>query len=155
MKREVPVKKNEEYIIYIKGFGHDGEGVGKVDEFTLFTPMTLKGEKVKVKVVKVNKNFGFGKLQEIIEPSENREEPVCENYYKCGGCQLQHLNYKGQLELKKERVKDVLERIGGFTVGKDIVLNDVIGMEEPYRYRNKVQLPVGEDENGLKIGFYA
>ena len=155
MKREVPVKKNEEYIIDIKGFGHDGEGVGKVDEFTLFTPMTLKGEKVKVKVVKVNKNFGFGKLQEIIEPSENREEPVCENYYKCGGCQLQHLNYKGQLELKKERVKDVLERIGGFTVGKDIVLNDVIGMEEPYRYRNKVQLPVGEDENGIKIGFYA
>ena len=155
MKREVPVKKNEEYIIDIKGFGHDGEGVGKVDEFTLFTPMALKGEKVKVKVVKVNKNFGFGKLQEIIEPCENREEPICSSYFKCGGCQLQHLNYQGQLALKKDRVKDVLERIGGFTVGKDIILNDVIGMNEPYRYRNKVQLPVGADEEGIKVGFYA
>ena len=155
MKREVPVKKNEEYIIDIKGFGHDGEGVGKVDEFTLFTPMALKGEKVKVKVVKVNKNFGFGKLQEIIEPSENREEPICSSYFKCGGCQLQHLNYQGQLALKKDRVKDVLERIGGFTVGRDIILNDVIGMNEPYRYRNKVQLPVGADEEGIKVGFYA
>ncbi|ADL50175.1 RNA methyltransferase, TrmA family [Clostridium cellulovorans 743B] len=156
MKREAPVKKNEEYIIDINGMGYEGEGVGKIDNFTVFVPGALKGEKVKVLIVKVNKNFGFGKLKEVIEPSKDRVAPACEIYEKCGGCQLQHLSYKGQLEFKKSRVQDCIERIGGFDLSEDnIQLHETLGMENPYRYRNKVQLPVGGTVEDVKIGFYS
>jgi len=164
MNRVVPVEKNEEYIVEVSGLGFEGEGVAKVEGFPVFIQGALVGEKVKVKIIKVSKNFAFGKLIEVIETSEHRRDPVCSIYKRCGGCGLQHLSYEGQLDFKKSRVKDVLERVGKLKINEDsqvvstdggVVLHDTIGMEEPYRYRNKVQLPVGEENGEIKIGFYA
>lgn len=166
------IEKNKEYIIEIDGMGYQGEGVGKVDGFTIFIQGAIQGEKVKVKVIKVNKNFAFGKLLEVLEPSPYRANPLCSIYKRCGGCQLQHMSYEGQLDFKKKRVKDCLERIGKFEVEeqdrifKDNVLEkssedtsvklyNTLGMTNPYRYRNKVQLPVGKCNQKINIGFYA
>ncbi|WP_373897555.1 23S rRNA (uracil(1939)-C(5))-methyltransferase RlmD [Haloimpatiens sp. FM7315] len=153
MFNEIPVKKNEEYTLEIKAMGFEGEGIGKIDDFTVFIKGAIEGEKVRVKIINVKKSYGHGKLLEIIEPSEKRAAPICPIYEKCGGCSLQHLNYKSQLEFKRNRVKDVLERVGKL---KEVKVHETLGMENPYRYRNKVQLPVGEDKEGnIKIGFYA
>lgn len=154
MVKVIPVEKNKEYILNISGMGYEGEGVGKIDNFTIFVPNALLNEKVKVKIIKVNKNFAFGKLMEIIEKSAERVEPVCSIYKRCGGCQLQHYSYNEQLKFKKERVKDCIERIGKIGVS-DINFHDTIGMNNPYRYRNKVQLPVGKKDEDVTIGFYA
>ncbi|MDF2884049.1 MAG: methyltransferase, TrmA family [Clostridiaceae bacterium] len=164
--KEIPVEKNKEYILKIDGFGYQGEGVGKLENYTIFVPGALLGEKVKVKILKVNKNYAFGKLIDIVEKSEHRVEAVCSIYEKCGGCQLQHLSYKEQLEFKKGRVHDCLVRIGRMTViSKDnedknhyenqVLLRDTLGMEDPYRYRNKIQLPIGTVNNRVVIGFYS
>ncbi|MHC1683960.1 MAG: 23S rRNA (uracil(1939)-C(5))-methyltransferase RlmD [Clostridiaceae bacterium] len=158
MSEQITVKKNEDYIIDITSSGHEGEGIGKIDNFTVFVSGALKGEKVKVKIIKLKKTYGYGKLLEIIEPSSCRAEESCKIYKNCGGCQLQHLTYQGQLDFKTERVKDVLERIGGLKVSDDeseVKLYNTLGMDNPYRYRNKVQLPVGESNGEIKIGFYA
>jgi 23S rRNA (uracil1939-C5)-methyltransferase len=154
MKINVPVEKNKDYEIEITGFGYEGEGVGKVEDFTVFVPGALKGETVKVKIVKISKNFSFGKLLEVIHPSKDRVVPICPIYKRCGGCQLQHLSYEGQLKFKKDRVEDNLTRIGGLNINT-IMLNETIGMESPYRYRNKVQLPIGKKDGKVLIGFYA
>ncbi|MBE6067214.1 MAG: 23S rRNA (uracil(1939)-C(5))-methyltransferase RlmD [Clostridium lundense] len=151
MKRVVPVEKNKDYIVEIKGMGYEGEGVGKIDDFTIFIPGTIKGEKVNAKIVKVNKNFAFGKLLDVIEESSFRTEPICGIYKRCGGCQLQHLSYEGQLDFKGQRVKDAIERIG--KINPEVL--PVIGMASPYNYRNKVQLPVGQANGEINIGFYA
>ncbi|AGK98352.1 23S rRNA (uracil(1939)-C(5))-methyltransferase RlmD [Clostridium pasteurianum] len=180
MKNSVPVVKNENYIIDIETLGYGGEGIGKVDNFTVFVKEALEGERVQVKIIKTNKNFAFGKLINIIEPSEYREEPVCKIYNRCGGCQLQHLNYKEQLNFKRKRVEDCIERIGKLKIDRNasidrsekilqkdkgssnkynyeggIVVHNTIGMDNPYRYRNKVQLPVGRIEDQLVVGFYS
>ncbi|WP_368489659.1 23S rRNA (uracil(1939)-C(5))-methyltransferase RlmD [Clostridium sp. BJN0013] len=159
------IEKNKEYVLNIDGMGYQGEGVGKIGGFTIFVPGTIEGEKVRVKAIKVNKNFAFGKLMEVIEPSKYRVTPICGIYKKCGGCQLQHISYNGQLSFKENRVKDCLERIGKLQVsygeqninqhGTVTKLYHTIGMENPYRYRNKVQLPVGRLSGGITIGFYA
>jgi 23S rRNA (uracil1939-C5)-methyltransferase len=150
---ELPVVKNEYYEMVIDDLGINGEGIGKVDGYTLFVDGALPQEKVRVKVVKTKKNFGFGKLVDILEPSVHRIEPVCDIAKRCGGCQLQHLSYEGQLSYKRKKIQDIIERIGGIT---DIKVNEVIGMKAPYYYRNKVQFPVGSKENGtVDIGFYA
>ncbi|NMM62285.1 23S rRNA (uracil(1939)-C(5))-methyltransferase RlmD [Clostridium sp. P21] len=167
MNKNIFINKNEEYDMKITGMGYEGEGVGKINDFTVFVPGALLNEKVKVKVVKVNKNFAFAKLIDVIEASEHRTEPVCSIYKRCGGCQLQHYSYQAQLDFKKQRVKDCLERIGKLKVQESgeqlidnlqdsgLILHDTIGMENPYRYRNKVQLPVGEQNGEVNIGFYA
>lgn len=162
MAQKAPVEKNSDYVIDIKGMGYEGEGVGKINDFTIFVPGAIKDEKVNAKIVKVTKNFAFGKLIDIIEPSPERREPACGTYKQCGGCHLQHLSYKGQLDYKKLRVRDCLTRIGKQMVREEndidsqgIILHDVLGMENPYRYRNKVQLPVRKDNGVVKIGFYA
>lgn len=151
MKRAIPVEKNKDYIVEIKGMGYEGEGVGKIDDFTIFIPGAIKGEKVNAKIVKVNKNFAFGKLLDVVEESSFRTDPICDIYKRCGGCQLQHLSYEGQLDFKGQRVKDAIERIG--KINPEVL--PVIGMENPYNYRNKVQLPVGEANGEINIGFYA
>lgn len=151
MKRVIPVEKNKDYIVEIKGMGYEGEGVGKIDDFTIFIPGAIKGEKVNAKIVKVNKNFAFGKLLDVVEESSFRTEPICGIYKRCGGCQLQHLSYEGQLDFKGQRVKDAIERIG--KINPQVL--PVIGMENPYNYRNKVQLPVGQANEEINIGFYA
>lgn len=147
------VIKNEEYILDIVSQGYEGEGVAKIDSYPIFIEGALRGEKVKVKIVKVNKNFAYGKLLEVIEKSEGRVEPKCKYFKKCGGCKLQHMNYETQLDFKWERVKDCIKKIGGLS--EDLV-EYPIGMEEnPYKYRNKVQLPIGMDKSKPVLGFYA
>jgi len=152
MAKNIPVEKNQDYVIDITGMGFEGEGVGRIEDYTVFVQGALLGEKAKVKIVKANKNFGFGKLLEIIEPAANREEPSCGIYKRCGGCQLQHLSYEGQLQFKTQRVKDVISRIGKL---ENVAIHPTMGMKSPYRYRNKVQLPVGINNGEVEIGFYA
>ncbi|MCH3965892.1 MAG: 23S rRNA (uracil(1939)-C(5))-methyltransferase RlmD [Clostridium sp.] len=147
------VEKNKEYIINIDNMGYDGSGVGRINGFTIFVEGALTGEKVRIKVVKVKSNFAFGKVLEIIESSKYRREPVCSIYKRCGGCQLQHISYEGQLKFKKKRVEDSLERIGKLDL-TDVKIHDTIGMKVPYRYRNKVQLPVERSRGEINIGFY-
>jgi 23S rRNA (uracil1939-C5)-methyltransferase len=146
-----PVKKNEYYDVTFEDLTHDGNGVAKVDGYPLFVPNGLPGEKAKVKVVKVNKGYGYGRLIELYEPSPERMEPSCSIYKQCGGCQLQHLSYDGQLKAKEKHVREVLQRIGKI---EDVVVHPVLGMNDPWRYRNKAQVPVGEREGGLVAGFY-
>ena len=147
------VIKNKEYTLDILSQGYEGEGIAKVEGFPIFIEGALKGEKVRALIVKVKKNYAYGKLLEVIEKSQGRVEARCENFKKCGGCKIQHMNYKTQLDFKYERVKDCIKKIGG--LNEDIV-NYPIGMNEnPYNYRNKVQLPVGMVNGKLSIGFYA
>ena len=146
------VVKNNEYILDIISVGYEGEGIAKIDGYPIFIEGAILGEKVKVLIVKAKKNYAYGKLLEVIEASEERIEPKCKVYKRCGGCTVQHMNYKKQLDYKFERVKDCISKIGGLDSS---LVEYPIGMEEPERYRNKVQLPVGIVKGELSIGFYA
>ncbi|HCW73037.1 MAG TPA: 23S rRNA (uracil(1939)-C(5))-methyltransferase RlmD [Clostridiaceae bacterium] len=146
------MKKNEEHILKIVDQGHTGEGIGKSDHYPVFVDFALPDEMVKVKILKANKNYGFGKIMEIMEVSPERVEPPCPYYYKCGGCHIMHSSYEGQLRFKKKRVKDSLERIGKI---RHVEVEDTIGMENPFRYRNKVQIPLGRQNGKFISGFYA
>ncbi len=160
------VQKNEEYIVDIVDNGIDGEGIAKIDGYTIFISGAIKGEKVKTLIVKANKTFGYGKILEIIEKSPERVEPICPQYKKCGGCTLQHMSYEAQLRFKEEKVKKTLEKFldSGTSFKSPIIATDyansnqkkpifepIIGMGIPYNYRNKAQYPC---QNGM-IGFYS
>lgn len=146
------VEKNNEYILDIISIGYEGEGIAKIDGYPIFIEGAILGEKVKALIVKVKKNYAYGKLLEVIEPSNERVEPKCKVYKRCGGCTVQHMNYKKQLDYKFERVKDCISKIGGL---ESSLVKYPIGMKNPERYRNKVQLPVGIVKGELSIGFYA
>ena len=147
------VEKNKEYIFDIISQGYEGEGIAKIDnKYPIFIEGALKGEKVKVRIVKVNKNFAYGKLMEVLEASEERVNPPCAIYKRCGGCKLQHASYKAQLDFKWDRVKDCVSKIGKLD---PIIVKYPLGMENPWRYRNKVQLPIGLINGEVKIGFFA
>ena len=147
------VEKNKEYIFDIISQGYEGEGIAKIDnKYPIFIEGALKGEKVKVRIVKVNKNFAYGKLIEVLEASEERVNPPCAIYKRCGGCKLQHASYKAQLDFKWDRVKDCVSKIGKLDPS---IVKYPLGMEEPWRYRNKVQLPIGLINGEVKIGFFA
>ena len=148
----IPVEKNMDYIMTIDNLGYEGEGVGKIDNFTVFVAGAIVGEKVKIKIVKISKNFAFGKLLEIVETSKSRIEPVCSIYKNCGGCNIQHVDYAAQLDFKTNRVMQVMSRIGKL---EGVKIHPTIGMESPYNYRNKVQLPVSNKNGEVSIGFYA
>lgn len=148
---EIPVAKNDYYDVTFEDLTHDGAGVAKIDGFPIFVANGLPGEKAKIKVIKVKKGYGYGRLIELYEPSAGRIEAPCTVYKQCGGCQLQHLSYEGQLQAKHKQVKEVLARIGKI---EHVVVHPVIGMNHPWRYRNKAQVPVGEREGGLVAGFY-
>lgn len=151
-KADLPVHKNESYEVDIVDLTHEGAGVARVNGFTLFVPNTLPGERAKIKVIGVKKGFGFGRLEELIEESPERVDPPCPIYKWCGGCQLQHLSYEGQLEYKRKLVEDVLTRIGKLEY---VPVLSTLGMgEEPWRYRNKAQVPVGERNGRIITGFY-
>ncbi|WP_307396082.1 23S rRNA (uracil(1939)-C(5))-methyltransferase RlmD [Bacillus horti] len=147
------LEKNEYVDVYIDDLSHEGLGVGKVDGYTLFIKDALPGEKVKAKVTKTKKRFGFARLLEIIEHSPHRVEPPCPIYAQCGGCQLQHLGYEEQLRQKEQQVRSQLTKIGGIDL-EQVKVHPTLGMSEPWRYRNKAQVPIGENEGGLIGGFY-
>ncbi|OIJ13640.1 23S rRNA (uracil-5-)-methyltransferase RumA [Anaerobacillus alkalilacustris] len=147
-----PVTKNEIVEVTIEDLTHEGAGVAKIDGYALFIPKALPGERARVKVIKVNKGYGFGKLVEVLEKSDERIDDIpCPIFQNCGGCQLQHLSYEGQLKQKQKQVRDVLERIGKIT---DVTVHPTLGMSDPWRYRNKAQVPFAEREGGLIAGFY-
>lgn len=147
------IKKNDELIVDIISQGYSGEGVAKVEEYPIFIKGGIQGEKVKIKITKANKNYAYGRVLEILESSEGRVIPRCEYYKLCGGCSLQHMDYETQINFKWDRVKDCIKRLGKLD---DSLVEKPIGMNEfPYRYRNKVQLPVGMVNGGVVIGFYA
>lgn len=144
------MKKNDYFYGECIDLTHDGQGVVKVDDFTYFVKGMLVGESGQLKVIKVLKNYAIARLIELDKVSPYRQEPKCPVFKPCGGCQLQHLNPEGQKQFKTKRVKDCLERIGNCFVD----VNDCIMMQEPWYYRNKVQMPVGMKGNRLVTGFY-
>ena len=147
------VEKNKEYILDIISQGYEGEGIAKINEtFPIFIEGALKDEKVKARVVKSKKNFAYAKLIDVIEGSKERCEAKCHINKRCGGCKLQHSTYKEQLNFKFERVKDCINKIGKLD---NSIVKFPLGMDEPWRYRNKVQLPIGMVNGELKIGFFA
>ncbi|WP_413376117.1 23S rRNA (uracil(1939)-C(5))-methyltransferase RlmD [Alkalihalobacillus sp. 1P02AB] len=150
-QKGLPVQKNDIVELQIEDLTHEGAGVAKIDGYALFIPEAIPGEKVKAKVLKTNKGYGFAKLLKIIKASPNRVEPPCPIFHQCGGCQIQHLSYEAQLKMKQKQVQDVLERIGGI---KDVPVHPTLGMDEPWQYRNKSQVPFGEKDGELIAGFY-
>ena len=147
------MQKNDELILKIEDMGVDGAGIGKADGMTFFVKDAVIGDLVRAKIIKLKKTYGYARLMEILEASPDRVEPKCPYYRQCGGCQIQALSYEKQLEFKERKVRNNLERIGGFT---EIPMEPIVGMEEPFHYRNKAQFPVGTDKDGhIVTGFYA
>ncbi|NRF93580.1 23S rRNA (uracil(1939)-C(5))-methyltransferase RlmD [Paenibacillus frigoriresistens] len=166
---DLPVQIGQQCEAEIIGISHDGEGVGRVNGFTLFVAGALPGERVLVRVEHLKKQYGYAALVEVLEVSPDRVVPDCGIYEECGGCQLQHLSYEAQLRVKRQQVVDNLQRIGKLQVAGEptlghldagaseegIVVHPTLGMTDPWRYRNKAQVPFGEEQGGLIGGFYA
>lgn len=150
-------KKNDYVTVKIDDIGTEGEGIGKVGGFTLFVKDAVVGDLVEAKITKPKKNYAYARLEKVIEPSPFRVTPKCAYYRQCGGCQLQSLSYEKQLEYKQMKIRNHLIRIGGFDAKLvDACTEPIIGMEEPYYYRNKAQYPVASNKEGEIItGFYA
>ena len=152
------IRKNDEFILEIEDMGVNGEGIGHVDGLALFVKDALIGDTVRVKVMKMQKNYGFARLLEVIAPSADRIAPLCPVARSCGGCQIQEMNYPAQLKFKAKKVKENLERIGklDFNAENAPEFYDCIGMDVPWNYRNKAQFPIGRNKEGKIIaGFYA
>ncbi len=149
--------KNDIVTVTIEDIGNDGEGIGKVDGYTLFVKDAVIGDTVEVRITKCKKNYGYARMEKVLVPSSFRVEPKCGFHRQCGGCQIQAMRYERQLMFKQDKVRNNLLRIGGFTTEQvDAVMEPIIGMEEPWHYRNKAQYPVGYDKSGKLItGFYA
>lgn len=149
--------KNQIVTVTIEDIGTDGEGIGKVEGYTLFVKGAIIGDVAKVKVLKAKKTYGYAKVEELLIPSPDRVAPRCAVAGRCGGCQMQHLSYEKQLAHKADKVKNCLMRIGGLSEELlDTVTEPIVGMDEPFYYRNKAQYPVGTDKDGKTVmGFYA
>ena len=146
-------RKNDIVTLEIVDCGTDGEGIGKADGFTVFVKDAVIGDTVTAKIMKAKKNYGYGRLMEILNASPYRVEPVCPSARQCGGCQLQAVSYEEQKVFKEKKLRGHLERIGGFT---EFPMEPLIGMDDPYHYRNKAQFPVGRNKEGkIVTGFYA
>lgn len=146
-------RKNDIVTLEIVDCGTDGEGIGKADGFTVFVKDAVIGDTIVAKIMKAKKNYGYGRLMEILKPSPYRVEPVCLSARQCGGCQLQAVSYEEQKVFKEKKLRGHLERIGGFT---EFPMEPLIGMDNPYHYRNKAQFPVGRNKEGrIVTGFYA
>lgn len=150
-------KKNDILTVTIEDIGNDGEGIGKVNGYTLFVKDAVIGDVVSCKIMKAKKNYAYAKLEKVITPSPLRTKPVCQYHKQCGGCQIQAMSYEAQLDFKQNKVRNNLIRIGGFDATFiDSVMEPIVGMEDSYHYRNKAQFPVGSDKDGNPItGFYA
>ena len=146
------IKKNQEYIVEIIDNGYEGEGIAKIDGFTVFIPGTIKGEKVKILIVKVLSSHAFGKILEILESSETRQEADCTTYKRCGGCNLRHIKYEETLKMKQNAVQSLVNK----TLKTKVNVQETIGMENPFHYRNKAQYPIGVNKDGEPvIGVFA
>ena len=145
--KNIPVQKNKEYIVNIIDNGFEGEGIAKIEDYTIFIPGAIKGEKVKILIVKVQASYAFGKIIEIIEKSEYRIEPDCATYKRCGGCNLRHVDYEETLNIKQNAVQSLVNK----TLKNPIEVKKTVAMGNPYNYRNKLQFPVGIDKNGEPI----
>lgn len=141
------IKKNEEYIVNIIDNGFEGEGIAKINNFIIFIKGAIKGEKVRILILKVNSSYAFGKILEIIKKSEYRCEEDCNSYKRCGGCDLRHIKYENTLEIKRNLVQNLVNK----TLTNEIKVNNTIGMEKPFNYRNKAQYPVGLNKEGEPI----
>ncbi len=150
-------QKNELAVVTIEDMGSDGFGIGKVDGFALFVKDAVVGDRVEARIVKSKKNYAYARLEKVMEPSPFRVEPKCHCHRQCGGCQLQALSYEKQLDYKQDKIRNSLIRIGGFAPEEvNRWMEPIVGMEEPFRYRNKAQYPVGRDREGNVVaGFYA
>lgn len=151
------MKKNDRIVLTIEDMGSEGEGIGKADGFPFFIKDALIGDVVEAGIMKLKKNYGYARLLRVLKPSPDRVPPLCPLHQKCGGCQIQAISYEKQLEFKEKKVKNNLIRLGGIPEEKLLAcMEPIIGMEEPYHYRNKAQFPVGTDREGKLItGFYA
>ena len=141
------VEKNKEYEVDIIDNGYEGEGIAKIDDFTIFVKKAIKGEKCRILITKVNKSYAFGKILEVIKRSESRVEADCSTYKRCGGCSLRHIKYEETLKIKQAIVQNLVNK----TLENKIAIDNVIGMKKPINYRNKLQYPVGKDKNGTPI----
>ena len=146
------IQKNQEYIVDIIDNGFEGEGIAKIDNFTIFIPETIKGEKVRVLIVKVLSSHGFGKVIEILEKSQARQDVDCNTYKRCGGCNLRHVKYEETLKMKQNAVQSLVNK----TLKNKLQIKETVGMENPLHYRNKAQYPIGINKKGEPvIGVFA
>lgn len=153
-KNAYTFKKDMELELFIEDMGSDGEGIGKSESAAFFVKDAILGDRVRVKIMKMKRNYGYARLMEILEPSPYRITPLCAYHRQCGGCQIQVMDYRQQLRFKENKVKNNLKRIGELWIEEKV--HPIIGMEEPYFYRNKAQFPIGTDKNGrIVTGFYA
>lgn len=147
------MKKDDIVTLTIDDIGTNGEGIGRTEGITLFIKDALPGDMVRAKIMKMKKTYGYARLMEILKESTMRTTPPCPEHKRCGGCQIQALSYGSQLKFKENKVRNNLKHIGGFENPKVL---PTLGMQEPYRYRNKAQFPVGYDKEGnLVAGFFA
>ena len=150
-RTKAPVEKNEELTVEIEGLSSEGAGVARYHGMAIFVPYTAPGDRIRCRVIKVQKNFAVGKLLQIARPSPDRVDPLCPVYGKCGGCVSRHMTYQAECRAKYQKVADALQRIGGL----EIVPEPIVPSEQADRYRNKAQFPVGRTQQGVQIGFYA
>ena len=155
--KKLPVDVGGRYVLQVEGLTHEGSGVGQVDGYTLFVAGALPGDEVRVRVTGVRSSYGFAVIEQLLQASSDRMEPPCEVFGECGGCQIQHLSYEAQLRWKRQMVEDSLRRIGKLHELQEHTykLHETLGMKSPWRYRNKVQLPVAASGAEIKTGFYA
>ncbi|MGD9887077.1 MAG: 23S rRNA (uracil(1939)-C(5))-methyltransferase RlmD [Bacilli bacterium] len=143
--------EKEHVIVECQDFNHQGQGVCKLASFPLFVDFLLIGEKAEIEITKLTKNYGFGKIIKLLEKSEKREIPKCSAFGKCGGCEIMHMSYPAQLAFKKQMSINTLKKIGHLT---NLPLSGIMGMENPYYYRNKVQIPFQKKNNDVVCGFF-
>ena len=145
------MQKNDMAVVKITDMGVNGEGIGKSDGYPLFIKDAVMGDTVEAKVMKAKKNYGYGRLMKVIEPSADRVEPKCPFARRCGGCQIQEMSYERQLVFKNQKVRNSLERIGGFSPELlNRVTEPIVGMDEPFFYRNKAQFPLARTKKEIR-----
>jgi 23S rRNA (uracil1939-C5)-methyltransferase len=151
-ERKPPVQRNDDIALTIDALGAEGQGIGRVDGYAVFVPGALPGECVRAHIIKAGSGFGVGKLMKIEVPAPERVDPPCAIFAACGGCALQHMEYGAQLAYKRKVVEDALIRIGGL---KDVTVSPVLGMDDPWRYRNKGSFPLSNAGPRVETGFFS
>lgn len=144
------IEKGKIYNIGINEIGSSGEGIGRIEGLTIFVNGGIPQDRLRVRIIAIKKNYAVGKMIEIVKSSPHRVVLACNIANQCGGCQIMHIDYTEQLKQKRKKVQETLKRIGEI----DIIVNDTIGMDNPYRYRNKAQFPIGLNNGKIEMGFF-